>query len=163
MNNYSTPTIVSTKSPLITHLVLGHPWVCVDGVAPDKPLDSAVLSRLKQFSAMNKLKKMALRVSIDINFLVCDIQPVYVLIFILPGMRLQVIAESLSEEEIAGLKEMFKMLDSDNSGHITLEELKSGLQRVGATLMDSEIDALMEAVSILNYPCTAVPQLHRNY
>jgi hypothetical protein len=41
----------------------GHPWIQVDGVAPDKPLDSAVLSRLKQFSAMNKLKKMALRVS----------------------------------------------------------------------------------------------------
>ena len=41
----------------------GHPWVQVDGVAPDKPLDSAVLSRLKQFRAMNKLKKMALRVS----------------------------------------------------------------------------------------------------
>jgi calcium-dependent protein kinase len=43
---------------------------------------------------------------------------------------------------------MFKMIDSDNSGHITLEELKTGLQRVGANLMDSEINALMEAVSI---------------
>ena len=42
----------------------GHPWVQIDGVAPDKPLDSAVLSRLKQFSAMNKLKKMALKVSV---------------------------------------------------------------------------------------------------
>lgn len=41
----------------------GHPWVQVGGLAPDKPLDSAVLSRMKQFSAMNKLKKMALRVS----------------------------------------------------------------------------------------------------
>lgn len=41
----------------------GHPWVQVGGVAPDKPLDSAVLSRLKQFSAMNKLKKIAIRVS----------------------------------------------------------------------------------------------------
>lgn len=40
----------------------GHPWIVDDRVAPDKPLDSAVLSRLKQFSAMNKLKKMALRV-----------------------------------------------------------------------------------------------------
>ncbi|KAI4985361.1 hypothetical protein ZWY2020_017991 [Hordeum vulgare] len=110
------------KKRLTAHEALCHPWVCVDGVAPDKPLDSAVLSRLKQFSAMNKLKKMALRV----------------------------IAESLSEEEIAGLKEMFKMLDTDNSGHITLEELKSGLRRVGATLMDSEIDALMEAADIDN-------------
>lgn len=41
----------------------GHPWIVDDKVAPDRPLDSAVLSRLKQFSAMNKLKKMALRVS----------------------------------------------------------------------------------------------------
>ncbi|PWA93187.1 calcium-dependent protein kinase 24 [Artemisia annua] len=40
--------------------------------------DSAVLSRLKHLSAMNKLKKMALRV----------------------------IAERLSEEEIGGLKQM---------------------------------------------------------
>ncbi|KAJ0804856.1 putative non-specific serine/threonine protein kinase [Helianthus annuus] len=45
-------------------LFTGHPWVQVDGVAPDKPLDSAVLSRMKQFSAMNKLKKMAPRVSL---------------------------------------------------------------------------------------------------
>lgn len=42
--------------------MLGHPWIVDDKVAPDRPLDSAVLSRLKQFSAMNKLKKMALRV-----------------------------------------------------------------------------------------------------
>jgi hypothetical protein len=39
------------------------PWLQIIGSAPDKPLDSAVLSRLMQFSAMNKLKKMALRVS----------------------------------------------------------------------------------------------------
>lgn len=44
--------------------VSGHPWIVDDTVAPDKPLDSAVLSRLKQFSAMNKLKKMALRVCV---------------------------------------------------------------------------------------------------
>lgn len=42
--------------------VSGHPWIVDDNIAPDKPIDSAVLSRLKQFSAMNKLKKMALRV-----------------------------------------------------------------------------------------------------
>lgn len=57
------------------------------------------------------------------------------------------IAESLSEEEIAGLKEMFKMIDIDNSGHITMEELKIGLEKVGAKLKESEITTLMEAVS----------------
>ncbi|KAK6131622.1 hypothetical protein DH2020_034636 [Rehmannia glutinosa] len=104
------------------HQVLCHPWVQVGGVAPDKPLDSAVLTRLKQFSAMNKLKKIAIRV----------------------------IAESLSEEEIAGLKEMFKMIDVDNSGQITLEELKTGLERVGANLKDSEIVGLMQAADVDN-------------
>jgi len=42
--------------------VLGHPWIVDEQAAPDKPLDPAVLSRLKQFSQMNKIKKMALRV-----------------------------------------------------------------------------------------------------
>ena len=41
----------------------GHPWICENGVATDQALDPSVLSRLKQFSAMNKLKKLALRVS----------------------------------------------------------------------------------------------------
>uniref|UniRef100_A0A7N1A5P9 non-specific serine/threonine protein kinase n=1 Tax=Kalanchoe fedtschenkoi TaxID=63787 RepID=A0A7N1A5P9_KALFE len=110
------------KKRLTAHEVLCHPWIQVDGVAPDKPLDSAVLTRLKQFSAMNKLKKIAIRV----------------------------IAESLSEEEIAGLKEMFKMIDADNSGQITLEELKVGLEKVGSKLKDSEIEHLMQAADIDN-------------
>lgn len=42
---------------------------------------------------------------------------------------------------------MFKMIDTDNSGQITLEELKKGLERVGANLKDSEIINLMESVS----------------
>jgi hypothetical protein len=52
-------------------LCSGHPWICDRGVAPDRPLDPAVLSRIKQFSAMNKLKKMALQVS-SFNFVLVD-------------------------------------------------------------------------------------------
>ncbi|XP_039002314.1 calcium-dependent protein kinase 1-like [Hibiscus syriacus] len=111
-----------TKRRITAHEVLRHPWVQVDGVAPDKPLDSVVLSRLKQFSAMDKLKKMALRV----------------------------IAQRLSEEEIAGLKEMFKMIDTDGSGQITYDELKNGLKRFGANLAESEFRALMQAADINN-------------
>jgi len=61
--------------------------------------------------------------------------------------NIQVIAESLSEEEIGGLKELFKMIDTDNSGTITFDELKDGLKRVGSELTENEIQALMEAVS----------------
>ncbi|KAJ3706848.1 hypothetical protein LUZ61_010553 [Rhynchospora tenuis] len=107
---------------LKAHEVLSHPWICENGVAPDRPLDPAVLSRLKHFSAMNKLKKMALRV----------------------------IAESLSEEEIAGLREMFTAMDTDNSGAITYDELKEGLRKYGSTLNDTEIHDLMEAADIDN-------------
>ncbi|KAB1222533.1 Calcium-dependent protein kinase 2 [Morella rubra] len=107
---------------ITAHEVLCHPWIQIDGVAADKPLDSAVLSRLKQFSAMNKIKKMALRV----------------------------IAQHLSEEEIAGLKEMFKVIDADNSGQITFEELRDGLKKFGANLNESEIYDLMQAADVDN-------------
>ena len=56
------------------------------------------------------------------------------------------IAESLSEEEIAGLREMFTAMDTDNSGAITFDELKAGLRRYGSTLKDTEIRDLMDAV-----------------
>lgn len=42
--------------------VIDHPWMREDGDASDRPLDIAVLSRMKQFRAMNKLKKVALKV-----------------------------------------------------------------------------------------------------
>ncbi|KAI3838188.1 hypothetical protein MKX03_024832 [Papaver bracteatum] len=100
--------------------VLNHPWVRVDGEASDKPIDIAVLSRMKQFRAMNKLKKVALKV----------------------------IAENLSEEEIMGLKEMFKSMDTDNSGTITYEELKAGLPKLGTRLSESEVRQLMEAADV---------------
>ncbi|CAH2078317.1 unnamed protein product [Thlaspi arvense] len=95
---------------------LEHPWI-IGGEAPDKPIDSAVLSRMKQFRAMNKLKKLALKV----------------------------IAESLSEEEIKGLKTMFANMDTDQSGTITYEELKTGLAKLGSKLSEAEVKQLMEA------------------
>ncbi|KAG9149156.1 hypothetical protein Leryth_003154 [Lithospermum erythrorhizon] len=110
------------RSRIKAHEVLCHPWIVDDNVATDKPLGPAVLTRLKQFSAMNKLKKMAVRV----------------------------IAESLSEEEIGGLRQLFKMIDTDNSGTITFEELKHGLKRVGSELMETEIRMLMDAADVDN-------------
>ena len=40
-----------------------HPWVREDGTAPDVAIDTTVLKRLKEFSAMNRLKKAALKVT----------------------------------------------------------------------------------------------------
>ncbi|KAI9114226.1 hypothetical protein K1719_014876 [Acacia pycnantha] len=105
------------KARLTAYQVLNHPWIKEDGEAPDIPLDNAVLNRLKQFRAMNQFKKAALRV----------------------------IAGCLSKEEIMGLKEMFKNMDTDGSGTITIEELKQGLAKQGTKLSEQEVKQLMEA------------------
>ncbi|KAK8945943.1 Calcium-dependent protein kinase isoform 2 [Platanthera guangdongensis] len=97
-----------------------HPWLREDGEASDKPIDSAVQNRMKQFRAMNKLKKLALKV----------------------------IAENLSEEEIKGLKQMFKNLDTDRSGTITYDELKTGLKKLGSKLSEAEVQQLMDAADV---------------
>ncbi|KAK6131322.1 hypothetical protein DH2020_034925 [Rehmannia glutinosa] len=99
---------------------LEHPWLKKDGEASDRPIDSAVLIRMKQFRAMNKLKKLALKV----------------------------IAENLSEEEIKGLRQMFNNMDTDSSGTITYEELRTGLSKLGSKLSEAEIKQLMEAADV---------------
>lgn len=108
------------KKRITAAQALEHPWMKVDGEASDKPIDSAVLIRMKQFRAMNKLKKLALKV----------------------------MAENLSEEEIKGLQQMFNNIDTDRSGTITLEELKTGLSRLGSKLTESEITQLMDAADV---------------
>lgn len=42
---------------------------------------------------------------------------------------------------------MFTNMDTDNSGTITYEELKTGLARLGSKLSEAEVKQLMEAVS----------------
>ncbi|KAI5063027.1 hypothetical protein GOP47_0021574 [Adiantum capillus-veneris] len=100
--------------------ILSHSWIRVDGEASNKPLDNVVLTRMKQFRAMNKLKRVALKV----------------------------IANSLSEEEIMGLKAIFKEMDTDGNGKITLDELRQGLAKQGSDLAETEIRQLMETADV---------------
>ena len=57
------------------------------------------------------------------------------------------IAEHLSVEEVAGIKEAFEMMDSKKTGKINLEELKHGLHKLGQQqIPDTDLQILMEAV-----------------
>lgn len=108
------------KRRLTAQEVLDHPWLQNAKKAPNVSLGETVKARLKQFSVMNKLKKKALRV----------------------------IAEHLSVEEVAGIKEAFNMMDTGKRGKINLEELKNGLHKLGQQVADSDLQILMEAADV---------------
>lgn len=119
--------------------ILKHPWLIVGGDASDKPMNVTVLLRMKRFTAMNRLKKVALKV----------------------------VAENLSKEEIIGLKEIFKSMDVDKSGTITFDELKAGLYKWGTKLSDTEVRQLLESADvdgngILDYMEFITATMHMN-
>lgn len=76
--------------------ILQHPWLQQEGHGSDKPLDNVVLSRMRKFAAVNKLKKTAL----------------------------MVVGTCLSAEEILGMKRLFTTIDHDHNGQITVSELQ---------------------------------------
>lgn len=66
-------------------------------------------------------------------------------------LHMQVVAEHLSVEEVAGIKEAFDMMDSGKRGKINLEEFKIGLRKLGHQIPDADVQILMEAVRIICY------------
>lgn len=68
------------------------------------------------------------------------------------------VAEHLSVEEVAGIKEAFDTMDVGKRGKINLEELRVGLRKLGQQIPDADLQILMEAVRlaqlfILFNPC----------
>ncbi|RWW76743.1 hypothetical protein BHE74_00015139, partial [Ensete ventricosum] len=59
-----------------------------------------------------------------------------------------VIADHLSTEEVEDIKEMFRMMDADNDGIVSHDELKAGLAKFGSHLVESEVQMLIEAVTV---------------
>ncbi|PKI43373.1 hypothetical protein CRG98_036130 [Punica granatum] len=113
------------KLRLTAKQVLEHPWLQNAKKAPNVPLGDVVKSRLKQFSVMNRFKRKALRV----------------------------IADFLSTQEVEDIKELFKKMDTDNDGIVSIEELKAGLKNFGSHLAESEVQMLIEAVSVTALFC----------
>ncbi|KAJ4979612.1 hypothetical protein NE237_010392 [Protea cynaroides] len=108
------------KRRLTAQEVLDHPWLQNAKKAPDVNLGENVKARLKQFSVMNKLKKRALRV----------------------------IAEHLSLEEVARIKDAFEMMDTEKTGKINIDQLRAGAQKLGHPIPDRDLQILMQAADV---------------
>ncbi|GER40675.1 calcium-dependent protein kinase, partial [Striga asiatica] len=79
--------------------VLQSQWIQRADKVPDISLGEGVITRIKQFSLMNKFKKRVL----------------------------SVVADNLPDEQVDGIKEMFNMMDTDKNGNLNFQELKDGL------------------------------------
>ncbi|XP_057957775.1 calcium-dependent protein kinase 24 [Malania oleifera] len=100
--------------------VLEHPWIQKANEVPNVPLGENVRTRIKQFTLMNKFKKRVLRV----------------------------VADNLPIEQVAGIKQMFHMMDTDKNGILSFEELKDGLHMFGQPVADPDVQMLMDAADI---------------
>ncbi|GJN11326.1 hypothetical protein PR202_ga29507 [Eleusine coracana subsp. coracana] len=105
------------KRRLTAQQVLDHPWLQNIKKAPNVNLGETVKARLQQFSVMNKFKKHALRV----------------------------IADHLSVEEAADIKDMFEKIDLNKDQMLSFDELKLGLHKFGHQMPDADVQILMEA------------------
>lgn len=98
---------------------LSHVWVQEKAPkAPDVTLSRNMIGNLKDFRALNKLKKAALHV----------------------------IATQMDEKKIRALKDTFMSLDDNGDGLLTADELKSGLTRAGFTDIPLDLQQIMEEV-----------------
>mmetsp|Transcript_9123 Transcript_9123/g.15943 ORF Transcript_9123/g.15943 Transcript_9123/m.15943 type:complete len:479 (-) Transcript_9123:616-2052(-) len=103
-----------------TQEILKHDWLVKEGLYSDVVLDSVVLKRMRQFAQMNKLKKMCL----------------------------MVVGQHLSTDDIAGLKELFKSIDEDKSGTITVAEMRKALSQWGHKISEAELSSLMSIADV---------------
>jgi len=100
---------------------MNHTWI--KNMAPkalDRPLQAGTLQNMKAFRGQNNLKKAALHV----------------------------IAKRLKEDEIQQLQEMFKSLDQDRDGTITMQELKDGIDKLHVAGLPENMKELMMEMDV---------------
>lgn len=98
--------------------ILHHSWLKENGSALDTAFEPEILTRMRRFAKMNLLKKEALKV----------------------------IAKSLPTDQLVGIQEMFKAIDEDGSGTITIEELREGLRKKGAEMDENELQRIVDNI-----------------
>ncbi|XP_022864392.1 calcium-dependent protein kinase 24-like [Olea europaea var. sylvestris] len=100
--------------------VLENKWIQNADKVSNVPLGEGVRTRIKQFSLMNKFKKRVLRV----------------------------VADNLPDDQVDGIKKMFHLMDTDKNGNLSFQELKDGLNMIGHSIPDADVQMLLDAADI---------------
>ena len=102
--------------------VMSHPWIKEKVGAADASSEGIpeVLTRMQNFQKFNKLKKQAFRI----------------------------MASSLPEDYIEGLRSIFEGMDKDGSGLVSIEEMRKGLRTKGAVLGTQEVLSIINAMDL---------------
>mmetsp|Transcript_6026 Transcript_6026/g.18162 ORF Transcript_6026/g.18162 Transcript_6026/m.18162 type:complete len:512 (+) Transcript_6026:39-1574(+) len=100
--------------------MLEHPWIKLGGTASDEYVLQAVFNNLRDFSEMNKLKKRAI----------------------------QLMVTNLEASDIAKIREEFEAADIDNTGTLTVGEMKAVLRKVKADISEEELSRIWAAYDI---------------
>lgn len=108
----------NTTKRLTASEVLEHPWMT--GGASKTPFLKTVINNLKDFTASSKFKTGILKI----------------------------MADSMSEKELADIRAVFKELDADGNGKITVTELSHAMEKAGSNARNEEILALLTSADI---------------
>uniref|UniRef100_A0A7S2ZV04 Calmodulin n=4 Tax=Rhodosorus marinus TaxID=101924 RepID=A0A7S2ZV04_9RHOD len=99
--------------------LLEHPWLAPNG-ASTSPLVQSVFENLKTFTEMNKLKKRAI----------------------------QMMATNLPVADIEKVKKAFERADEDNSGLLSLAEMRKVLDRLELDIDEEELQRIWSAYDV---------------
>eukprot|EP00955_Chlamydomonas_euryale_P021513 227506-Chlamydomonas_euryale.AAC.1 len=86
--------------------LLKHPWLASAGGAAKRTVPDTVVQRLQQFAAMTQFKREARKV----------------------------LARMLPDEEVEGLRNLFRQMDTNADGVLTLAELRGAISNKGLSL-----------------------------
>ncbi|KAI3828308.1 hypothetical protein L1987_02408 [Smallanthus sonchifolius] len=110
-----------TKRPTAS-TVLDDQWLYENGVATKDPVDGIFVEKMKHFRAMNKFKKLALKI----------------------------LTEMVPEKELEGLQAMFRNLASKEQ-KVSREELEKSLFRMGSNLGPEDAKADTDGDGYIDY------------
>ena len=99
---------------------LEHQWfqITKEGNEEKFKLDPLVVERLKEFHETTGLQKEVM----------------------------SVLVKNLNDQEITKLKEQFMIIDQDNTGYITIDELKEALQTAGNPLSHEQVEGIITKI-----------------